>query len=344
MSAADRLDGTSSDCMVRLDEFLRQRIEGASGAMVLKRIDGGQSNPTFFVDYAQRRLVLRKRPAGPLLPSAHAIDREYRIMSALANTGVPVPRMLLYHADPGLIGTAFYVMERVEGRVFADCSLPGVAACDRRSMVLAMAETLAALHHVDWRAQDLADFGRQGNYFERQIARWSRQWALSRTREIPEVEQLIQWLPAHLPDDDVTTIAHGDFRIGNLMFHPTEPRVVAVLDWELATLGHPLADLAYSALAWRLRSDEYMGMRDRDLAALGIPTQAEYLDAYSACAPESGCLVPFHSAFALFRLAVIFEGIASRAASGVASAENAQDVGRLGVVFARRAIEAIESA
>lgn len=344
MSSADRLTCTSSDWMARLDEFLRQRIEGASGTMVLQRVAGGQSNPTFFVDYAQRRLVLRKRPAGPLLPSAHAVDREYRIMSALANSGVPVPRMVLYHADPDLIGTAFYVMERVEGRVFADCSLPGVAASDRRAMVLAMAGTLAALHRVDWRGQDLADFGREGNYFERQIARWSRQWTLSRTREIPEVELLIRWLPAHLPHDEVTTIAHGDFRIGNLMFHPTEPRVVAVLDWELATLGHPLADLAYSALAWRLGSDEYMGMRDRDLAALGMPTQAEYLGAYHARAPEFGPLVPFHSAFALFRLAVIFEGIAARAASGAASAENAQDVGHLSVVFARRAIEVIESA
>ena len=327
----------------RLDAYLRRVIDGAQGTMTIQRIGGGQSNPTFFVDYPERRLVLRKRPPGPLLPSAHAIDREYRIMTALAGSRVPVPRMLVYHAEADLIGTAFYVMERVEGRVFADCTLPGVSPAERRAMILAMAEMLAILHRLDWRSLHLADYGREGCYFERQIARWSKQWSMSKTREIPEIERLMQWLPANLPADDVTTIAHGDFRIGNLMFHPTEPHVVAVLDWELATLGHPLADLAYSALAWKLNSNEYMGMRDRDLATLGLPTEREYLDTYHALTPEFGRLGPFHTAFALFRLAVIFEGIANRACSDAASGDNAAEVGWLGAAFAHRAIEAIES-
>ena len=289
-------------------------------------------------------MVLRKKPAGPLLPSAHAVDREHRIMQALAATDVPVPRMLAYCADDDVVGTPFYVMERLEGRVFSDCALPGVAPAERREAYLQMAETLAALHRVDWRALGLADFGREGNYFQRQVARWTRQWHLSKTRELPEIDGIAGWLSQHVPADDTTTIAHGDFRIGNLMFHPTEPRVVGVLDWELCTLGHPLADAAYSALAWRLLPSEYMGMRGLDHAALGIPTEQEYLDRYHAGAPDTGRVQPFHTAFSMFRLAVIFEGIAARAKSGAANAQNASQVGELSVVFARRAGEAIEGA
>lgn len=326
----------------RLEDFLRRNIAGLEGAMSLELISGGQSNPTFFVTFANRRLVLRKRPTGPVLPSAHAVDREHRVMAALAGTGVPVPRMVLYHAEPDVVGTAFYVMERLDGRVFADCAMPGVSAADRTAMIFSMADTLVRLHQVDWRACGLADFGKSGGYFSRQIVRWTRQWELSKTRDIPDVDRLAQWLPAHAPTNDVTCISHGDFRIGNLMFHPTEPRVVGVLDWELSTLGHPLADLAYSALAWRLKPDEYMGMRGADLMALGIPTEEQYLQRYQAQAPQFGRVEPFHVAFSLFRLAVIFEGIASRAKSGNATSSNAEAVGRLSSVFARRAIEAID--
>lgn len=324
-----------------LDAWLRRTLSGLDGAMTLEPIAGGQSNPTFFVSYPNRRLVLRKKPAGPVLPSAHAVDREYRIQRALAGSEVPVPRVLAFHAEPDVVGTPFYVMERLDGRVFADCTLPGVPPAERRAMVFAMADTLAALHRVDWRARGLADFGREGNYFARQVARWTRQWQLSKTRELPEVERVANWLAAQVPDDETTTIAHGDFRLGNLMWHPSEPRVVGVLDWELATLGHPLSDLAWSALAWRLAPDEYMGMRGCDLGALGMPSEDEYLQHYYDRAPAFGRLTPFHFAFALFRTAVIFEGIAARAKSGAAASDNAAAVGELSVVFARRAAELI---
>lgn len=322
-----------------LDAFLKRTL-GARGTMSLQRITGGQSNPTYFVDYDNRRLVLRRRPAGRLLPSAHAIDREVRAMRALAGSAVPVPPVVLYHESDEMIGSAFYVMERVEGRVFADCTLRGVPPAERRAMYFAMADALRSLHGVDWRAVGLADFGRPDNYYGRQIARWTRQWNDSQTRESADVQRLIDWLPGLIPPSDASAIAHGDFRIGNLMFHPTEPKVVAVLDWELSTIGHPLADLAYSALAWRLAPDEYMGMRGADLAALGIPTEREYLARYGADA--AGGLAPFHFAFALFRLSVIFEGIAARAVSGNAVADNAAQVGRMAAVFARRAIEILE--
>ena len=311
--------------------------------MSLEPIAGGQSNPTFFVTYPRRRMVLRKQPAGPVLPSAHAVDREHRIMAALASTGVPVPRMLAFHAGREVVGTPFYVMERLDGRVFADCSLPGVEAADRRAMYFDMADTLARLHRVDWQALGLADYGRRGNFFARQVARWTKQWQLSKTRELPDIERLIGWLPANAPADDVTTIAHGDFRIGNMMFHPIEPRIVAVLDWELSTLGHPLSDLAYSVLAWRLLPSEYMGMRGLDLVALGIPSEDEYLHRYYASAPDFGRVTAFHTALSLFRLAVIFEGIAARAKSGAATSDNAATVGELSAVFARRAVEAIDA-
>jgi aminoglycoside phosphotransferase (APT) family kinase protein len=328
----------------RLDAWLRANIPGASGAMTLEPIAGGQSNPTFFVSYPGRRLVLRKRPGGPVLPSAHAVDREHRIMQALAGTDVPVPVMLAYHGEPDVVGTAFYVMERLEGRVFGDCTLPGVAPAERRAMFLDMADTLARLHRVDWRALGLADFGKEGNFFRRQVGRWTKQWELSKTRELPEIERVAAWLTAHVPADETTTIAHGDFRIGNMMFHPTEPRIVGVLDWELSTLGHPLADVAYSALAWRLLPSEYMGMRGLDLAALGIPEEDEYLERYHAAAPAFGRLTAFHTAFSMFRGAVIFEGIADRARTGAATSANAAAVGALSVAFARRAVEAIERA
>ena len=326
----------------RLGRWLAARVQGADGPLAIEPIAGGQSNPTFFVTAGARRLVLRKKPAGALLPSAHAVDREHRVMQALAATDVPVPRMLGYEADPGVVGTPFYVMERLDGRVFADCAMPGVAPAERRAAWLAAADALAALHRVDWRAAGLGDFGRPGGYFERQVERWSRQWALSKTRELAEVDRVAAWLRDHVPADGTTTIAHGDFRLGNLMFHPSEPRVVGVLDWELATLGHPLADAAYCALAWRLLPDEYMGMRGLDQAALGIPTETEFLDRYHRGAPDAGRVRPFHTAFALFRLAVIFEGIAARARSGVAASADAARVGALSGVFARRALEAID--
>lgn len=326
----------------RLETFLRSAISGVEGPFEVSRIGGGQSNPTYFVTIGNQRFVLRKKPANAL-PSAHAIDREYRVMAALKNSDVPVPEMVLYCEQEDVIGTPFYVMKRIEGRVFDDCSLPGVSADDRREMFLAMAETLAKLHQVDWSAVGLSDYGRPGNYFERQISRWTKQWELSKTRECSDVARLIEWLPQSVPGDDATTISHGDFRIGNLMFHPTDPRVVGVLDWELSTLGHPLADVAYSALAWRLLPTEYMGMRGKDLRSLGIPEEKEYLARYIAAGGYPAPVMDFHFVLALFRLAVIFEGISARALSGVASSENAAEVGQLSSAFAKRAVEIIDS-
>ncbi|NML47244.1 phosphotransferase family protein [Ramlibacter sp. G-1-2-2] len=327
----------------RLDAFLRQALPDLRGELELERIGGGQSNPTFFVSYANRRLVLRTKPAGAVLPSAHAIDREYRVMQALAASDLPVPRMVLYHAGLDVIGTPFYLMERVEGRVFADASLPGLAPAERRALYFEMAATMAKLHAVDVAALGLADYGKPGNYFERQLARWNQQWGLSRTRPNPELDTLLAWLGAHLPRDEQCGLVHGDFRLGNLMFHPTEPRVVAVLDWELSTLGHPLADVAYNACAWRTLPGEYGGLRGLDLAALGIPAEDEYLASYYRAAGGEQRAAPFHYGFALMRWSVIFEGIAARAADGTAAAADAAAVGALAGAMARRGLEAVHA-
>lgn len=326
---------------VALDRELRARIEGLAGTMRIERIQGGQSNPTFFVSYDNRRLVLRKQPPGELLPSAHAIDREYRILAALAQTDVPVPKALFFHADKNVVGTSFYVMDRIEGRVFHDSSLPGVPPAERRAITLALAEIMARLHRVDFASVGLADYGRAGDYFMRQIGRWSRQWESSRTRDLPDVERLIEWLPKHAPASDATSIVHGDLRLNNLIFHPTEPRVLGVLDWELSTLGHPLADAAYAALTWRLTPADHVGIGGLDLPALGIPSEQEFLEHYYTRAPQVGRVTPFHTAFSLFRLAVIMEGVAYRASQGSASSDNAAQLGRLSEVFARRGAEEI---
>jgi aminoglycoside phosphotransferase (APT) family kinase protein len=325
----------------RVDAFLRGAVPGLSGTMRLARIGGGQSNPTFFVDYDTRALVMRKQPVGELLPSAHAVDREYRVMRALGPAGVPVPRTVLFHADRDVVGTPFYLMEKLEGRVFAAHSLPGLTSAERGAMYRSMAETLATLHRVDPAAAGLADYGKPGNYFARQVARWSRQWESSRTRENPALDRLIAWLPGHIPEGDETVVCHGDFRIGNLMFDPVEPRVIAILDWELSTLGHPLADLGFNAMAWHTRPDEYGGLRGLDVDALGIPSLDEYVAHYLRAAGRQDGIVPFHIAFALFRFAVIFEGIAARAAAGNAASDDASEAGKLGPAFAKRAVDLV---
>ncbi|WP_439607648.1 phosphotransferase family protein [Hydrogenophaga sp.] len=326
-----------------LEAFLRQQLPALAGPMRLQAIGGGQSNPTFFVDFDNRRMVLRKKPDGEVLPSAHAVDREYRVMRALADTALPVPPTVLYHAGDEVIGTPFYLMDRVEGRVFADNALPGMAPAKRRAIYLAMAEAMARLHQVDWRAAGLGDFGKPGQFFQRQLRRWTQQWALSKTRENPAIDELIAWLGAHLPDDDTTTLAHGDFKLNNLMFHPTEPRVVAVLDWELSTLGHPLADVAFNTVPWRTLPTEFGGIRGLDLEALGIPAERDYLAHYHRAAGRGEQAGPFHWAFAFMRWAVIFEGIAARAQRGNAVADNAAEVGALSVAMARRGLEAVDT-
>ncbi len=326
---------------VMLELFARRELADPEGEFLIDRVAGGQSNPTYFVTLGDRRMVLRKKPAGETLPSAHAVDREHRVLSALAATDAPVPKPILYCDDLSVVGTPFYLMERLDGRVFHDASLPGVAPGDRRAMILGMAETLAKLHDVDPSSVGLGDFGPPSGYFERQIRRWTKQYELARWRDLADIETLIKWLPEHLPPDDAARICHGDFRVGNLIFHPTEPRVVGVLDWELSTLGHPLADLAFSAMSWITYPNEYGGFRGLDFESLGIPERDAYVERYFASrrTPENQRLAPFHTAFALFRMAVIFEGIAARARTGTASADNAAEVGELSAVFARRAVE-----
>jgi aminoglycoside phosphotransferase (APT) family kinase protein len=326
----------------RLRLFLDELYGKGDGNFSLERISGGQSNPTFFLTHGRQRMVLRKKPPGHILPGAHAIEREYRVLSALHPTTIPVPRPILLHEDPSLIGTPFYLMERIEGRVFSDCALPELSTAERQPIYMAMAETLADLHAVRPDDIGLGNYGKPGNYFERQIGRWTRQWRESPSERIEALDMLADWLPAHLPPDDgAVSIAHGDFRLGNMLFHPTEPRVVAILDWELSTLGHPLADLGFCVMPWHTAPDEYGGILGLDLRASGIPQEADFLAKYFASAIPTAPLTRFHIAFALFRFAVIFIGIADRARAGNAAAANAGIVAPLAVRFAERALDVI---
>jgi aminoglycoside phosphotransferase (APT) family kinase protein len=330
-----------------LENYLRRQLDHPSGSSIsLERISGGQSNPTFFVTLDDRRMVMRKKPPGEILPSAHAVDREYRVLTALGTTDFPVPPTILFCDDVSVVGTPFYLMERLEGRVFGDATLPNVSPKEREAMYFAMAETLAKLHDVDHVAIGLGDYGQPGNFFKRQIGRWTKQYNLARWRDLPDVERLIEWLPNNLPVDEETHICHGDFRMGNMFFHPTEPQIIAVLDWELSTLGEPMADLAYSSLCWVTYPEEYGGIRGLDHTTLGFPSRSRYVERYFASrkTPTSQRLLPFHTVFSLFRLAVIFEGIAARARSGTAAAANAAEVGELSAVFARRAVELTDGA
>ncbi len=328
------------DC-VALAAWMQARAPGG-GNLRTARIGGGQSNPTWFLDWGDDRFVLRKKPAGPVLPGAHAVEREFRVMRALGSSAVPVPRVLWLEEDPAILGTPFYVMERIEGRIMSDCTLPGMAPEERRAIYLDMARTLARLHAVRPSEVGLADFGRPGNYFERQIARWGRQYRDSPGDRIPALDALADWLPAHMPPDDGrVSIAHGDFRLGNLMLHPTEPRIVAVLDWELSTLGHPLADLGFSVIPWHSAREEYGGLLGTGWQAGGIPDRAAFLEEYFAHAVPTAPLLAFHVAFALFRFAVIFRGIADRARAGSAASSEAASLGPLAERFSIRALEVV---
>ncbi len=325
----------------RLAGFIGSRLQW-QGDWKVEPVGGqGQSNPTYFVSAGERRLVLRKRPPGLLQPSAHAVDREFRIMSALHGKGLPVPRPLAYCERSDVVGTDFYLMERVDGRIFTDPALPGMTPADRRAIYAEMARNLAVLHSLDWRQLGLADYGREGNYHGRQLKRWGRQWEELRAETSnPALDELLAWLPGQLPASEATRISHGDFKLNNLVFHPTRPEVVAVLDWELSTLGDPLADLAFTCAAWRMGRDEIGGIGWLPLAELGIPSEAEFVAHYARCGGDVAGLRPFHAAFAFMRMAVIYEGIASRARRGNAIAANAAEIGALGTVLAERGLRA----
>ncbi|MDM0045624.1 phosphotransferase [Variovorax dokdonensis] len=321
-----------------LSTWLSSNLEGFEGPLTVEMFKGGQSNPTYKLVTPGKSYVMRAKP-GPvakLLPSAHAVEREYKVMRGLAGTDVPVPRMYVLCEDESVIGRAFYVMEFMAGRVLWDQSLPGLANDERSALYDEMNRVIAALHTVDVAKCGLSDYGKPGNYFERQIGRWSKQYVASVTEPIAEMDKLMEWLPAHIPAsarDERVSVVHGDFRLDNLMFHPTEPRAIAVLDWELSTLGHPLADFSYHCMSWHIPPGSFRGLGGVDVKSLGIPTESEYVRRYcertGIATPES--LAPdwnFYLAYNMFRIAAILQGIAWRAQQGTASSEQAVASGR----------------
>ena len=338
-----------------LSAWLQQNLEGFEGPLSVEMFKGGQSNPTYKLITPRQSYVMRAKP-GPvakLLPSAHAIEREFAVMSGLAATSVPVPRMYALCEDESIIGRAFYIMECMQGRVLWDQSLPGMQPAERAAIYDETNRVISALHSVKFAQQGLANYGKPGNYFERQIGRWSKQYQASITQPIPEMDQLMAWLPAHMPasarDETRVSIVHGDFRLDNLMFHPAEPRVVAVLDWELSTLGHPLADFSYHCMAWHIPPGHFRGIGGLDLAALGIPSEQEYIRKYCE---RTGLATPeelasdwnFYLAYNLFRLAAILQGIAKRVEAGTASSaqakasgDGARPLAQMAWAFAQRA-------
>ena len=321
-----------------LQAHLQAQLPGFAGPLTVEQFKGGQSNPTYKLITPQRAYVMRSKPgpAARLLPSAHAIEREFRVMKGLAGSDVPVAQMLLLCEDEAVIGRAFYVMEFMDGRVLWDQSLPGMQTTERAAIYDEMNRVIAALHSVDVAAAGLAGYGRPGNYFERQIGRWGKQYVAAVTEPIDEMDRLIEWLPVHLPasalDASQVSVVHGDYRLDNLVFDKTEPRVIAVLDWELSTLGHPLADFSYHCMAWHIPPGVFRGIGGLDLAALGIPDEREYVSRYCArvgrgTVDELMADWNFYLAYNLFRLASIMQGIAKRAVDGTAASEQARASG-----------------
>jgi aminoglycoside phosphotransferase (APT) family kinase protein len=341
-----------------LQSHLEARLPGFAGPLAVEQFKGGQSNPTYKLVTPGAAYVMRSKPgpAAKLLASAHAIEREFRVMSALAPTDVPVPRMHLLCEDESVIGRAFYIMECVQGRVLWEQSLPGMTNAERAAHYDEMNRVIAALHSVDVQAVGLADYGRPGNYFERQIGRWSKQYVASATEPIPAMDELMAWLPGHIPDgardETQVSVVHGDFRLDNLIFHPSEPRILAVLDWELSTTGHPLADFSYHCMSWHIPPGAFRGIGGLDLAALGIPDEKTYVRRYCERTGRTtdGAAETvmrdwnFYLAYNLFRLAAILQGIVKRARDGTAaSAQAAQtasgtrQLAEMGWLFAQQA-------
>ena len=317
-----------------LETYLRAAIPGFAGPVTVTRFKGGQSNPTYLLATPARQYVMRCKPApvAQLLPSAHAVEREYRLQRALAGSAVPVARMHCLCEDEAVIGRAFYVMDFVEGRIFWDQSLPGMEPGERTAVYDELNRVIAALHAVDFDALGLADYGKAGNYFSRQVDRWTRQYRASETGRVEAMETLIDWLPRHIPQEQVpqVSLVHGDYRIDNVIFHPTEPRILAVIDWELSTLGHPLADFAYHLMSWHIvPGGALRGLAGLDLEALGIPMQSDYTAAYEQRIGRSAAGDwNYYLAYNLFRIAAILQGIAKRVQEGTASSPQAAEYGR----------------
>ena len=314
-----------------LARWLQENVAGYAGPLTVEQFKGGQSNPTYKLVTPKRSYVMRRKPPGELVKGAHAVEREAKVLSALSGTGFPVAKVHGLCTDASVIGTWFFVMEMVEGRIFWDAGFPQVSNAERPRYFDAMNETLAQLHRIDYAAIGLADYGKPGNYFERQIARWSRQYLEDTDAgRDPGMDQLIEWLPANIPQgDEEASLIHGDFRCDNMIFHPTEPRVLAVLDWELSTLGHPLADFAYHAMMYRMPPDIVAGLGGVDVEALAIPSERDYVAAY--CARTGRAAMPaydFYLAFNFFRMAAIFHGIKGRVIRGTAASSHAQERAR----------------
>jgi aminoglycoside phosphotransferase (APT) family kinase protein len=314
-----------------LEHYLAQHVAELRGPLAVEQFKGGQSNPTYKVsDAAGRRFVLRRKPPGKLLPSAHAVDREFRVIHALYATGFPVAKPHVLCEDALVIGTPFYVMDFVDGRVLWDQSLPGMTKTERAAIWDELNRVIAQLHSIDYRAVGLEEFGKPGNYIERQISRWTKQYQASETERVEAMDNLIAWLPKNIPPSASTTVVHGDYRLDNAIFHPTEPRILAVLDWELSTLGDPLADFAYHCMSWHIPPGQFRGIAGLDLKALGIPSEAEYVARYCERTGQKR-IDPshwdFYLAYNLFRIAAILQGILKRVVDGTAASAHARDAG-----------------
>lgn len=313
-----------------LEAYMRAQVAGFRGPLRVEQFAGGQSNPTYLLTGGEMQYVLRKKPGGTLLPSAHAVDREYRVITALRDTGVPVPRTYALCEDPAVIGTPFFVMAYVTGRILWDPALPQLEPAERTALYDDMNRVVAALHRVHPDSVGLADYGRRGEYLQRQIGRWSRQYVASRTQPTEAMERLMSWLPGRIPREETVGIVHGDLRLDNMIVHPTEPRIVAVLDWELSTLGDTLADFSYHMITWHLKAEEFRGMAGKDLATLGIPSADEYLARYCERVgrpPVAREVWDFYFVYNLFRLAAILQGIAKRVEDGTAASATARETG-----------------
>jgi aminoglycoside phosphotransferase (APT) family kinase protein len=315
----------------RLSDWIARNVSPLEGPLEVAQFKGGQSNPTYLLSAGAQRYVLRRKPPGKLLPSAHAVDREYRVITALAGTEVPVARTFALCEDDGVIGSAFYLMEFVQGRVFWDPRLPDLPADERGRIYDETNRVIASLHSLDPAQLGLGDFGKPGEYIARQVARWSKQYRAAETERIEAMDRLIDWLPANIPAGDETRIVHGDYRLDNVIFHASEPRILAVLDWELSTLGHPLADFAYHCMTWRIPPGTFRGLAGVDHAALGIPTERQYVEMY--CRRTGRDAIPvqewqYYMIYNLFRLAAILQGVLARALQGNASSAEAMQTGR----------------
>ena len=310
----------------RLSAWMADNVEGFAGPLTVQQFKGGQSNPTYKLVTPKQNYVLRRKPPGILLPSAHAVDREYRVITALHRQGFPAPRTFGLCMDNEVIGTAFYIMDCVDGRVIWDATFPEATVETRRDYFDAMNKTMADLHMIDIEKAGLSDFGKPGNYFVRQIGRWSKQYLEDTDAgRLPSMDKLVEWLPANIPPGDETAVVHGDYRCDNMIFDPTEPKVLAVLDWELSTLGHPLADFSYHLMMYRMPPSTTTGLVGNDLPALGIPTEDEYVAAYCARTGRSGIdNLDFYVAYNMFRLAGIIHGIRGRVVRGTAASAHAK--------------------